>query len=498
MNKQEIWLYLILLRGYGSFNIKGPIKLQSLFLAMRVYCFVLVIIGIWFPSALIAQQDPEGKDAEAYQIYSVQVAELLKVRGMDDKAIAEILSVYKENDISSDDKLASLLLKLYPDNQGILFIFYQFYNDTLRRVVLEPGKVKEKIYIPVTRKEILQLGTDFNHLLGLYSSSDSRMPSLRGAIVKPPPATAGLTYQKLIQKATTLLLPAWFDQSWKHLVIIPALNLGTLPFYLLSPYPDQSILLDHCSYSVAPTIGDLIALRLKMLKLFLGWNGNIRIPFNKIPESGQMDSAAFKLENPLFISNPVYPLHTAYSFPDLPGAGKEIDLAIPFAQNYVLLKGAAAQKDSVLKYIENADLVYFATHGMASDEDPKNKCFLVLSGQDPFFTAKNIMDCRNRFRKFPEMVILSACQTGLGKSMEAGVAGLARSFMLAGAHHIIMSLWNVDDEATAFLMNRFIIHLQEPHRFMPSEPLRQALIDTRAKFPKSSQWASFAAFGVDF
>lgn len=79
---------------------------------------------------------------------------------------------------------------------------------------------------------------------------------------------------------------------------------------------------------------------------------------------------------------------------------KEIDLAIPFAQNYVLLKGAAAQKDSVLKYIENADLVYFATHGMASDEDPKNKCFLVLSGQDPFFTAKNIMDCRNLFKNF--------------------------------------------------------------------------------------------------
>ncbi len=465
---------------------------------MRVYGFVLLIIGIWFPSVLIAQPEPEGKDAEAYRIYSVQVAELLKVRGMDDKAIAEILSVYKDNDISSDEKLASLLQKLYPDDQGILIIFYQFYNDTLRRVVLEPGKVKEKVYIPITRKEILQLGTDFNHLLGLYSLSDSRMPNLRGAIVKPPPATTGLSYQQLIKKTTALLLPGWFNETNKHLIIIPALNLGTLPFYLLSPYPDNSILLDHCSYSVAPTIGDLIALRLKMMKIHLGWNGNLRLPFNKLRESNQMDSASFVLENPLFISNPVYPLNTAYSFPNLPGAGKEIDQALPYAANYVLLKGADAKKDSVMKYLENADLVYFATHGMASDEDPKNKCFLVLSGEDPFFTAKNIMDCRNRFRKFPEMVILSACQTGLGKSMEAGVAGLARSFMLAGAHHIIMSLWNVDDEATAFLMNRFIVHLQEPNRFMPSEPLRQALIDTRKKFPKYSQWASFAAFGVDF
>lgn len=460
--------------------------------------FVFLLGCIWFPAVLLAQPEPVGKDAEAYRIYSEQVADLLKVRGMDDEAIRKIISVYKDNDISSDEKLAALLQKLYPDDQGILIIFYQFYNDTLRRVVLEPGHVKEKIYIPITKKEILQLGTDFNHLLGLYSLSDSRMPNLRGAIVKPPAATAGLTYQQLIKKATALLLPDWFNETNKHLIIIPALNLGTLPFYLLSPYKDHSILLDHCSYSVAPTIGDLIALRLKILKINTGWNGNLRQPFNSIPESRKMNSAAFVLENPLFISNPVYPRNTPYSFPDLPGAGKEIDQALPFAANYVLLKGANAQKDSVMKYIGNADLVYFATHGMASDEDPKNKCFLVLSGEDPFFTAKNIMDCRTLFQKFPEMVILSACQTGLGKSMEAGVAGLARSFMLAGAHHIIMSLWNVDDEATAFLMNRFIVHLQEPNRFLPSEPLRQALIDTRKKFPKTSQWASFAAFGVDF
>lgn len=75
---------------------------------------------------------------------------------------------------------------------------------------------------------------------------------------------------------------------------------------------------------------------------------------------------------------------------------------------------------------------------------------------------------------------------------------LARSFMLAGANHVIMSLWSVDDEATAYLMNRFLFHLQKPSRFMPSEPLRQAIRDTRKKFPKPSQWASFSLIGIDY
>jgi CHAT domain-containing protein len=152
----------------------------------------------------------------------------------------------------------------------------------------------------------------------------------------------------------------------------------------------------------------------------------------------------------------------------------------------------------VLKYIGEADVLYFATHGIASEEDPMKKSFLVLSGADPFLTAKDIMDSRKSYKKFPEMVILSACQTGLGKSTEAGVAGLARSFMLAGSYHVIMSLWNVDDEATAYLMNRFLFHLRKRSRFMPAEPLRQAALDTRKKFPKPSQWASFSLFGIDY
>jgi CHAT domain-containing protein len=263
------------------------------------------------------------------------------------------------------------------------------------------------------------------------------------------------------------------------------------------------MLIDRCSFSIVPGLLDLLTLRTKVLKKVAGeWNGDVSIKFDMNPGFRKFDGyAAFSLDNPLFVSNPAYPTNTDFYFPDLPGAKKEIDSAKQFAKKYTLLKGSEAVKDSVIEYMKHADVVYFATHGIADEEKPMEKSFLVLSGDDPFLTAKNIMDLRNSnyFREnFPEMVILSACQSGLGKSMEAGIAGLARSFLLAGSNHVIMSLWNVNDNATAYLMNRFIFHLQENHLFMPSEPLRLAMLDARKKFPEPSQWASFSMFGIDY
>lgn len=463
---------------------------------IRTFVFLLLLHFTAYHSQ--AQRPGADNDTMVYRIYGEQIAELLEARGMPPQEIDEILKIYKDNDISSDLNVAKLLNKLYPADRGISFLFYYFKNDTLRRVWFEPGKVKEKKYTLVKKEELLQLSADFNHILGLYASADDRMPVKRGAIVKAPPASKGLTYDGLIRKATQLLLPDSFNVHYKHLIIIPALNIGTIPFHLLSPYPDKSLLIDHCSFTIAPTIVDLLGLRIRALKYATSWNGTLTRPYSQNPEFARLDSTAFTLENPLFISNPAYPTNTDFSFPDLPGAKKEIRGAIPYAKSYVLLEGKNANKDSVMKYIGDADVAYFATHGIADSINIKDKSFLVLSGADPFLTVRDIMDSRKKYKKYPEMVILSACQTGLGRSMEAGVAGLARAFMLSGSYHVIMSLWNVDDEATAYLMNRFLFHLQKRSRHMPAEPLRQAALDTRKKFPKPSQWASFSLFGIDY
>ena len=87
----------------------------------------------------------------------------------------------------------------------------------------------------------------------------------------------------------------------------------------------------------------------------------------------------------------------------------------------------------------------------------------VLSGmrlpenvEDGVLTAKEIsmIDLRGL-----DLVVLSACQTGLGEITGDGVMGLQRGFKKAGANTLLMSLWNVDDEATRLLMTKFYANL---------------------------------------
>ena len=441
----------------------------------------------------------ESQQPNIYSIYEQQYASLLKERAVSDNEITDLLKKYSSNNINSDSALTKLLGQLYSGKKDIGILFYFFNNDTLRRAYYKPGKLIEVKLIPIKKDKLLQLGADINQSLNLYQLSSNRTPVSRGNIVLPPASTKNISFTAAIKNATRILMPAVLDTSTRHLLIIPALNIGTIPFHLLQPFNDQSYLIDRCSFTIIPSLVDLVGLRTRVLKNASGWNGR-ELPknFDEYEYFSQIDSFAFTLENPLLISNPAYPTDSAFIFPDLPGAEKEIDAAILYAKKYVLLKGKEATKDSVMKYIDDADLAWFATHGIADQKDPMGKSFLVLSGKAPYLTAREIMYMRGWNRKLPEMIILSACQTGLGKSMEAGTAGLARSFILGGSNHVIVSLWNVDDKATAYLMSRFIYHLQTPHRFMPAEPLRLAVLDTKKIFKNPAQWASFSLFGIDY
>ena len=458
-----------------------------------LFLFYFFILSI----DLLMAQKLSADDGEILNIYENQLRDGLSTRIMTDVEIAKYMAKGKAG-MSTIADFARDLKSLYPAATAskIAVLFYIFNNDTLYRFFIEPGKVKEQQTIPITKQQLEQLNTDILNSLNIVGLAKSRTAIARGVNPMPKKKSLSINFEQAVRNATAILIPAGFNEQYEHLIIIPAFSIGAFPFHLLRPYKDDSYLVDKCSFTIAPGLLDMMAIRKRIVKQDLS------------VEMGDTciirDQIAFTLENPLFVSNPAYPKNTRYIFPDLPGAMKEINASIPYATTYTLLQGEDATKENVLKHIRNCDVAYFATHGMASEENPKDNNFLVLAGEkDPFFSTRDIMSLRDSSvsveRAFPQLVILSACQTGLGKSMEAGItAGIARSFLIAGASQVIMSLWSVDDDATAYLMSRFMFHLRKQNQFCPSEPLRLAQLDTRKRFPNPAHWASFSVFGVDY
>jgi len=97
-----------------------------------------------------------------------------------------------------------------------------------------------------------------------------------------------------------------------------------------------------------------------------------------------------------------------------------------------------------------------------------------------------------------DLVVLSACQTGLGKEIQGeGLVGLTRGFMYAGAPRVLASLWKVDDRATAELMKRLYGTMLGPNPLPPAAALRAAQIEMwkNKSFENPYYWAAFTLQG---
>jgi CHAT domain-containing protein len=91
-------------------------------------------------------------------------------------------------------------------------------------------------------------------------------------------------------------------------------------------------------------------------------------------------------------------------------------------------------------------------------------------------------------------VVLSACETGLGKlSRGDEVVGLQRAFLYAGTPAVVTTLWKVDDKATFELVRAFYTGLEGKG---PVEALRQAQLETMRNFPHPYAWAAFNLTGA--
>jgi CHAT domain-containing protein len=169
-----------------------------------------------------------------------------------------------------------------------------------------------------------------------------------------------------------------------------------------------------------------------------------------------------------------------------------------------------------VKNIETPDILHVATHGFFSSDRialsaAVKKDFLFHSGlvfagvnknldeeaqeirDDGILTAYEVM---NLDLSNTDLVVLSACETGLGKiEIGEGVYGLQRSFMQAGARNILISLWKVDDQVTQELMVKFYRYLFQGKS--EREAIKLAQLDQMIKTPNPAMWGGFIMVGAD-
>jgi len=191
------------------------------------------------------------------------------------------------------------------------------------------------------------------------------------------------------------------------------------------------------------------------------------------------------------------PILRGTDFQQLPNAELEVKVIAENFKSPAVFTGKKADEARLKLMAKDFKFIHLASHFLIDDTQPMySKVILSQSNkeiEDGFLQTYEV--CNMRLNA--DMVVLSGCNSGLGKlSRGEGLIGLTRAFLYAGVPSIIVSLWSVDDESTAQLMKKFYKYLIAG--LNKNQALQKAKIDLiKSKDKKSDPfyWAPFVLIG---
>ena len=196
--------------------------------------------------------------------------------------------------------------------------------------------------------------------------------------------------------------------------------------------------------------------------------------------------------NPTMPQNLTTPIGEEIQLISLPGAEKEAKEIAELFKTTPLI-GNQATKNTVVERMKDARIIHLSTHGLLDDFKglgiPGAIVLAPSANDNGLLTANEIFDLKLN----AELVVLSACDTGRGRVTGDGVIGLSRSLISAGVSSVVVSLWSVSDDSTAFLMTEFYQNLQQ--KIDKAQALRLAMLKTREKYDNPLYWAAFTLIG---
>jgi CHAT domain-containing protein/predicted negative regulator of RcsB-dependent stress response len=251
--------------------------------------------------------------------------------------------------------------------------------------------------------------------------------------------------------------------DWIHgpkLILVPHGVLHYVPFAALHDRVTGRYLLDDFTFTYAPSASVLRFLRAK---------------------ESAVDGRALVLGDPATASG------------RLPGAAKEA-AAVARILNTTPHVGSDAREALLYDLHGTTDLVHLAAHGIYDAANPLfSRIELASDGaHDGNLTVQDILSSVD-FTGV-NLVVLSACQSAAGaRSGGDEVVGLTRALLYAGTPGVISTLWNIDDTASAELMEEFYRGLAGGTSV--ADALRQAQLAVKLRYPDPAYWAAFTLNG---
>jgi len=170
-----------------------------------------------------------------------------------------------------------------------------------------------------------------------------------------------------------------------------------------------------------------------------------------------------------------------------PSVRDEIKALAPLFPEAVVLLDEDATLEALRKQAPSAEVVHLACHGQFRPDNPQ---FSSLKLRDGWLTVRDAYN----LKLHGALVTLSACETGVSAVAPGDeLIGLARGFFAAGAPSLVISLWTVDDDATAALMTDFYTHLRETGSVTGA--LRHAQLQVMKTNPHPFFWSPFVLVG---
>lgn len=286
--------------------------------------------------------------------------------------------------------------------------------------------------------------------------------------------TPSMTAVEDMAEISAALVPAPYhagllDGSINRLIVLPAVDIGNVSFSSLQ-ISDGTHLVDHASVIVTNDFFNLIGVE------------------QEEPRSTFPDTGALVVVNPTG---------------DLASAQKEGELNIKvLSKNSVGVTGLinqAANKANVIAALAGKSMFFYAGHGQSSPAHWGDNS-LVLT-RKVLFTDEEILNLVKENGPFLNraLVVLSSCQSGLGAVMGGTVLGLPTAFSAAGAEQTVMSLWDVNDDATFELMSVFSVGYFKHASRNAEDALRDAINKFRQDDVLASApalWAGFSVYGT--